>query len=212
MGRVGSYFDDAVSEAFTVCSRSSTSTGTTSLPAPARLKIATWLTRFYTTHRLHSVVGSEARSTTNTTIEPTPVRGWPLRTSLRSRGLTVIREPAHASNATQPSREGTDRRPAVGAPATFGQLLRARRQQLGLSLAQLASRVHFDRGHVSKVETDKRPPSVSFAEACDRALNVGDTFTTIATALEAAARQQQGWIHRAFSNLTLRRGEGPLRP
>lgn len=57
--------------------------------------------------------------------------------------------------------------------------------------------VHFDRGHVSKVETDKRTPSVSFAEACDRALQAGDTFTTIATALEAAARQQQGWVQPA---------------
>ncbi|MEV0374720.1 helix-turn-helix domain-containing protein [Streptomyces sp. NPDC050636] len=109
----------------------------------------------------------------------------------------MLRELTQCSEATQPSREGTDCRPAVGAPATFGQLLRARRQQLGLSLAQLASRVHFDRGHVSKVETDKRPPSVTFAEACDRALNVGNTFTTIATALEAAARQQQGWVHPA---------------
>ncbi|MEU4493550.1 helix-turn-helix domain-containing protein [Streptomyces sp. NPDC023998] len=108
-----------------------------------------------------------------------------------------MRETAQSSEAAQFSPRGTDRRPAVGAPATFGQLLRARRQHLGLSLAQLASRVHFDRGHVSKVETDKRSPSVNFAEACDRALNVGDTFTTIATALEAAARQQQGWVHPA---------------
>ncbi len=92
---------------------------------------------------------------------------------------------------------GADRTPMAGTPATFGQLLRARRLQLGLSLAQLAARVHFDRGHVSKVETDKRPPSVSFAEACDQALNVGSTFTTIATALEAAGRQQQGWVRPA---------------
>ncbi|MFI8998974.1 helix-turn-helix domain-containing protein [Streptomyces sp. NPDC053542] len=111
--------------------------------------------------------------------------------------MAVIREPAQDSKAPQPPREATGRGSAAGPPATFGQLLRARRQQLGLSLAQLASRVHFDRGHVSKVETGKRPPSVSFAEACDRALNVGDTFTTIATALEAAARQQQGWVRPA---------------
>ncbi|MET9361674.1 helix-turn-helix domain-containing protein [Streptomyces sp. NPDC006632] len=80
---------------------------------------------------------------------------------------------------------------------TFGQLLRAHRKQRGLSLAQLATRVHFNRGHVSKIETDKRPPSVSFAEACDRALNAGHTFATIAAALEAAARHQQGWVQPA---------------
>ncbi|WP_328323225.1 helix-turn-helix domain-containing protein [Streptomyces sp. NBC_00455] len=80
---------------------------------------------------------------------------------------------------------------------TFGQLLRAYRKQRGLSLTQLAAMVHFNRGHVSKIETDKRPPSVSFAEACDRELNVGNTFTTIASALEAAARHQQGWVQPA---------------
>lgn len=108
----------------------------------------------------------------------------------------MLRERPLGSGATRPH-QSADHTPTAGAPATFGRLLRARRQQLGLSLAQLASRVHFDRGHLSKVETDKRTPSVSFAEACDRALNLGDTFTTIATALEAAARQQQGWIHPA---------------
>jgi transcriptional regulator with XRE-family HTH domain len=86
------------------------------------------------------------------------------------------------------------RHPVAGTPVTFGELLRKRRLQQGLSLSRLAAMVHFDRGHISKVETDKRPPSIGFAEACDRALRAGDTFTTIAVALEAAARQQQGWV------------------
>ncbi|MFE2425069.1 helix-turn-helix domain-containing protein [Streptomyces hokutonensis] len=104
----------------------------------------------------------------------------------------MLREPSQAAVATRPSRESAHHESAAGSPASFGQCLRTRRQQLGLSLTQLASLVHFDRGHLSKVENGKRSPSVSFAEACDRALDFGDTLTTIATALEAAARQQQG--------------------
>ncbi|MFD9500176.1 helix-turn-helix domain-containing protein [Streptomyces sp. NPDC060035] len=109
----------------------------------------------------------------------------------------VVREPAQGSASTQLPHQGADCPADAGAPATFGQLLRAHRMQRGLSLAQFAGRVHFNRGHISKVETDKRTPSVSFAEACDRVLNVGYTFTTIASALEATTRQQQGWVQPA---------------
>ncbi|MFC8369550.1 helix-turn-helix domain-containing protein [Streptomyces sp. NPDC057239] len=82
-------------------------------------------------------------------------------------------------------------------PASYGQLLRAHRTKRGLSLTQFAARVHFNPGHISKVETGKRSPSVSFAKACDRALDIGNTFTAIASALEVATRQQQGWIRPA---------------
>ncbi|MBN3933229.1 helix-turn-helix domain-containing protein [Streptomyces verrucosisporus] len=84
-----------------------------------------------------------------------------------------------------------------GVPASYGQLLRAHRKKRGLSLTQLAARVHFDPGHISKVETGKRSPSVSFAKACDRVLNVGNTFTAIASALEATAHRQQNWLRPA---------------
>ncbi len=80
--------------------------------------------------------------------------------------------------------------------STFGRLLRAHRAERGLSLAQLASRLHFDKGHISKIETDKRVPSLTFAKACDRVLGSGDTFSTIAAAMEAAGRQQH-WIRPA---------------
>lgn len=69
------------------------------------------------------------------------------------------------------------------APSSFGQLLRARRRERGLSLAQLATRLYFDKGHVSKVETDKRTPSMEFAQACDRVLDAGNTFETVAAAV-----------------------------
>jgi transposase InsO family protein len=42
----------------TACSRSSTSTGTTfATRTEARIRIATWITDFYNTRRLHSVCG-----------------------------------------------------------------------------------------------------------------------------------------------------------
>ncbi|MFE4445056.1 IS3 family transposase, partial [Streptomyces sp. NPDC056820] len=58
MGRVGSCFDNAVSEAFNsvlkveYVHRHSFRTRT-----EARIRIATWITDFYNTHRLHSVCG-----------------------------------------------------------------------------------------------------------------------------------------------------------
>ncbi|MFJ5031017.1 helix-turn-helix domain-containing protein [Streptomyces sp. NPDC088560] len=109
----------------------------------------------------------------------------------------MVRELAQDTAATHSSRTGAGCPAGAGAAGTFGQLLRAHRQQRGLSLSQLAARMHFNRGHLSRIETDKRLPSVSFAKACDRVLSGGRTFTTIALALEAAARQQQGWVQPA---------------
>ncbi|MGW4823475.1 IS3 family transposase [Streptomyces sp. NPDC004227] len=58
MGRVGSCFDNAVSEAFnSVLKVEYVHRHTFATRAEARLKIATWITGFYNTHRLHSVCG-----------------------------------------------------------------------------------------------------------------------------------------------------------
>lgn len=81
----------------------------------------------------------------------------------------------------------------TGTTNSFGRLLRAHRHRLGLSLTQLAALVHYDRGHISKVETDKRQPSLRFAQACDRVLGTGTTFTSIATALETATHRSPNW-------------------
>ncbi|MFJ3793838.1 helix-turn-helix domain-containing protein [Kitasatospora sp. NPDC090091] len=53
---------------------------------------------------------------------------------------------------------------------TFPRLLRALRVEEGWSLADLAERVHYSRGHVHNIETGKRPPAEDFARAADRAL------------------------------------------
>jgi putative transposase len=58
MGRVGSCFDNAVSEAFnSVLKVEYVHRRTFATRTEARLKIATWITRFYNTRRLHSVCG-----------------------------------------------------------------------------------------------------------------------------------------------------------
>jgi transposase InsO family protein len=58
MGRVGSCFDNAVSEAFnSVLKVEYVHRRTFTTRTEARLKIATWITGFYNTRRLHSVCG-----------------------------------------------------------------------------------------------------------------------------------------------------------
>jgi transposase InsO family protein len=58
MGRVGSCFDNAVSEAFnSVLKVEYVHRQTFATRAEARLRIATWITGFYNTRRLHSVCG-----------------------------------------------------------------------------------------------------------------------------------------------------------
>jgi transcriptional regulator with XRE-family HTH domain len=85
---------------------------------------------------------------------------------------------------------------AAPPPSSFGQLLRARRRQRGLSLAQLANRLYFDKGHVSKVETGKRTASMEFAQACDRVLDAGNTFEALAAAVSRTTLAVQ-WAQQA---------------
>ncbi|MFJ8502162.1 IS3 family transposase [Streptomyces sp. NPDC093992] len=61
MGRVGSCFDNAVSEAFnSVLKVEYVHRHTFATRTEARLRIATWITGFYNTHRLHSVCGYQS--------------------------------------------------------------------------------------------------------------------------------------------------------
>ncbi|MCH7231051.1 helix-turn-helix domain-containing protein [Glycomyces sp. L485] len=58
-------------------------------------------------------------------------------------------------------------------PHEFGAAVRRRRLDIGLSLAQLAGKVHYSRGHLSKIETGKRIPSPQLASLIDTALKAG---------------------------------------
>ncbi|MEV8527133.1 hypothetical protein AB0451_23645 [Streptomyces sp. NPDC052000] len=72
MGRVGSRSDIAVSKAFnSVLKVEHVHRHTLTTRTEARLKIATWITGFHNTRRLHSAA-TTARSTANETIRPTP--------------------------------------------------------------------------------------------------------------------------------------------
>jgi transcriptional regulator with XRE-family HTH domain/tetratricopeptide (TPR) repeat protein len=55
----------------------------------------------------------------------------------------------------------------------FGAELRRLRQAAGISLTQFAPRVHFSKGHLSKVESGQKPPSADLARICDAELATG---------------------------------------
>ena len=59
---------------------------------------------------------------------------------------------------------------------TFAATLREHRYAQGMSLADLADKVHFHRGFIHRVETGERAPNRQLAEAADIALQAGGTL------------------------------------
>jgi len=55
----------------------------------------------------------------------------------------------------------------------FGHQLRQLREAAGLSLSELARRVHYSKSHLSKVETSVKAPSLQLARRCDAELDAG---------------------------------------
>jgi transcriptional regulator with XRE-family HTH domain len=51
----------------------------------------------------------------------------------------------------------------------FGQQVRKSRVAAGWTIKQFGTRVGYDAGQVSRIETGKRPPTETFAEMCDQA-------------------------------------------
>ena len=76
----------------------------------------------------------------------------------------------------------------------FGEELRRRRIASGLSLRELAARVHYSRGYISKVETRQAPASIELARLCDAALRAGGALIALAQPppLEQADGDQAG--------------------
>ncbi|UJW30909.1 tetratricopeptide repeat protein [Saccharothrix sp. AJ9571] len=66
----------------------------------------------------------------------------------------------------------------AGDPA-FGAELRRLRQAAGLSLTELASRVHYSKGYLSKVETGVANPNTALAALCDTELGSGGTLAAL---------------------------------
>jgi transcriptional regulator with XRE-family HTH domain len=63
--------------------------------------------------------------------------------------------------------------------ARFGGTLRRSRLEAGFSLRQLAERVHFSPGQLSKVENGRRRPSPALARLCDDVLRTGGTLSRL---------------------------------
>lgn len=69
---------------------------------------------------------------------------------------------------------------------TFSSDLREHRLARGMSLADLAARVHFHRGFIHRVETGERLPNRQLAEAADEALHANGTLLATFEAEETA--------------------------
>ncbi|MCX4094627.1 helix-turn-helix domain-containing protein [Nocardia sp. alder85J] len=66
----------------------------------------------------------------------------------------------------------------------FGFELRRQREAAKLSLAQLARRIHYDKGYLSRVERGERQPSVDFARRCDAALGTDGMLSALVPGAE----------------------------
>ncbi|WP_084743198.1 helix-turn-helix domain-containing protein [Amycolatopsis australiensis] len=71
---------------------------------------------------------------------------------------------------------------------SFGALLREFRAAAGMSMGELAKRVHYSKGYISKIENDLKPPNPMLARICDSVLDAGGTL--IESARDARARAQ----------------------
>jgi hypothetical protein len=63
---------------------------------------------------------------------------------------------------------------------TFGSELRRRREAAGWSLAALAAKVHYSKGHLGKVETGTKLPGDDLARHCDAVLAAGGRLVALA--------------------------------
>lgn len=75
---------------------------------------------------------------------------------------------------------------------SFGDMLREHRAAAGFSMGQLAKRIHYSKGYLSKIENDLKPPHETVARLCDNALDAGGKL------VEAArlARDRVGGEHK----------------
>lgn len=61
----------------------------------------------------------------------------------------------------------------------FSEQLRRMRLAAGLSLSELARRVHYSKGYLSKIETGAKPAGMDLARRCDAALGAEGTLTAL---------------------------------
>ena len=73
---------------------------------------------------------------------------------------------------------------------SFGVELRRRRIAAGISLTEFASRLHYSKSHLSKVENGSKGVSVELARLCDAVLHAGGQLVALMPAPERATRLQ----------------------
>ncbi|MFH8618499.1 tetratricopeptide repeat protein [Streptomyces sp. NPDC017979] len=74
----------------------------------------------------------------------------------------------------------------------FGDELRRLRVAAGLTLSELARRIHYSKGYLSKVETGVAAGSVSFARACDRELKADGDLAALLKTERRTAKARRG--------------------
>lgn len=62
---------------------------------------------------------------------------------------------------------------------SFGSALRRRREAAGLSIGQLAARIHYTKGHLSRIESGHRTARPEFARVCDAELSAGGQLAAL---------------------------------
>jgi transcriptional regulator with XRE-family HTH domain len=76
-------------------------------------------------------------------------------------------------------------------PGAFGPRLRALRTAKGLSLSELARRLYYSKGHVSRIETGAQMPSTEFARRCDAVLGAGGELAAMVPAASPITAPQR---------------------
>jgi transcriptional regulator with XRE-family HTH domain len=110
--------------------------------------------------------------------------------------LSVI-FPGAARRCGVPNRDG---------PMPFGAALRRERLAAGLSLGDLAQRVHYSKSYLSKIERGRKAPSLDLARRCDAALRSSGNLASLVPAARIdvpslpAGPVDDQWIISANSN------------
>lgn len=76
----------------------------------------------------------------------------------------------------------------AGQGTTFGGELRRLRTEAGVSLAELARRVHYDKSYLSKIESGAKRPAASVARRCDAALGADGALAALVPSPAAGAK------------------------
>jgi transcriptional regulator with XRE-family HTH domain len=98
--------------------------------------------------------------------------------------------------------------------AEFGELLRKSRDAAGISLGELARRINYSKGQVSKIENGRTRPSAAFARLCDSALGTGGVLVAAVRPAPRAAEQvppEDVWVLEMDDDGSLRYTELPRR-